>query len=33
MAFSPHGNTLYVMAIDDTANAPYWGKVYEVPLK
>src|SRR5262245_54758858 len=27
MAFSPDGGTLYVMSIDDMANAPYWGKV------
>ena len=33
MAFSPDGKTLYVMSVDDTANAPYWGKVYEVPLQ
>ena len=32
MAFSPDGKLLYVMSVDDTANAPYWGKVYEVPL-
>ncbi len=32
MAFSPDGKSLYVMSVDDTANAPYWGKVYEVPL-
>ena len=33
LAFSPDGKTLYVMSVDDTANAPYWGKVYEVPLQ
>jgi gluconolactonase len=33
LTFSPDGSVLYVMAIDDTANAPYWGKVYEMPLK
>ena len=33
MAFSPDGKLLYVMSVDDTANAPYWGKVYEVPLE
>ena len=32
MAFAPDGTALYVMSVDDTANAPYWGKVYEVPL-
>ena len=32
LAFSPDGTKLYVMSVDDTANAPYWGKVYEVPL-
>lgn len=33
LAFSPDGKTIYVTAVDDTANAPYWGKVYEVPLE
>ena len=33
MAFSPDGKLLYVMSVDDTAKAPYWGKVYEVPLQ
>jgi gluconolactonase len=33
LAFSPDGKALYVMSVDDTANAPYWGKVYEVPLQ
>lgn len=32
LAFSENGKTLYVMAVDDTANAPYWGKVYSVGL-
>ena len=32
MGFSPDGTKLYVMSVDDTANAPYWGKVYEVSL-
>ena len=32
LAFSPDGTKLYVMSVDDTANAPYWGKVYEVSL-
>jgi sugar lactone lactonase YvrE len=33
LAFSPDGKTIFVMSVDDTANAPYWGKVYEVPLE
>ncbi len=33
LAFSADGKTLYVMSVDDTANAPYWGKVYGVPLQ
>jgi len=33
LAFSEDGKSLYVMSVDDTANAPYWGKVYEVPLQ
>jgi sugar lactone lactonase YvrE len=33
LTFSPDGKMLYVMSVDDTANAPYWGKVYEVPLQ
>lgn len=32
IAFSPDGKTLFVTSVDDTANAPYWGKVYAVPL-
>jgi sugar lactone lactonase YvrE len=31
LAFSADGATLYVMAVDDTANAPYLGKVYALP--
>ena len=31
-AFSADGKHLYVMAVDDTANAPYMGKVYDLPL-
>jgi len=31
LAFSADGATVYVMAVDDTANAPYLGKVYAVP--
>ena len=30
LAFSADGSTVYVMAVDDTANAPYLGKVYAV---
>lgn len=33
LAFSPDGKTIYVMSVDDTANAPYWGKVYELPAE
>ncbi|MBL8581375.1 MAG: SMP-30/gluconolactonase/LRE family protein [Rhizobiaceae bacterium] len=33
LAFAPDGKAIYVMSVDDTANAPYWGKVYEVPLE
>ena len=32
LAFAPDGKAIYVMSVDDTANAPYWGKVYEVKL-
>lgn len=32
LAFAPDGKAIYVMSVDDTANAPYWGKVYKVPL-
>jgi sugar lactone lactonase YvrE len=32
LAFAPDGEAVYVMSVDDTANAPYWGKVYKVPL-
>ena len=31
-AFSADGKHLYVMAVDDTAAAPYWGKVYDLTL-
>jgi gluconolactonase len=30
LAFSADGKTIYVMAVDDTTNAPYKGKVYSV---
>ena len=33
LAFSADGKTVYVAAVDDTANAPYKGKVYAVPLE
>ena len=33
LAFAPDGKTIFVMSVDDTASAPYWGKVYEVPLE
>jgi gluconolactonase len=33
LTFSPDGKSIYVMSVDDTANAPYWGKVYEVGLE
>lgn len=32
LTFSPDGKAIFVMSVDDTANAPYWGKVYEVGL-
>ncbi len=32
MAFAPDGKSIFVMSVDDTEKAPYWGKVYEVPL-
>ena len=30
LAFSPDQTTMFVMAVDDVNNAPYWGKVYEL---
>jgi len=30
LAFSPNEDVVYVMAVDDQTNAPYWGKVYKV---
>jgi gluconolactonase len=30
LTFSPDGSTVYVMAVDDTQNAPYEGKVYAI---
>ncbi len=29
--FGPDEKIGYIMAVDDQSNAPYWGKVYEVP--
>ena len=31
--FGPDEDLIYIMAVDDQNNAPYWGKVYEVPNK
>jgi sugar lactone lactonase YvrE len=31
--FSPDEAVVYIMAVDDKNNAPYWGKVYEVANK
>lgn len=33
LAFAPDGKELFVMAVDDTANAPYWGKVYRMGVE
>lgn len=33
LAFSPQEDFIYVTAVDDQNNAPYWGKVYKVPNK
>ena len=33
LTFGPDETVVYVMAVDDQNNAPYWGKVYEVPNK
>ncbi|MGE3308118.1 MAG: SMP-30/gluconolactonase/LRE family protein, partial [Rhizobiaceae bacterium] len=33
LTFSPDGKTMFVMSVDDTASAPYWGKVYAVGLQ
>ncbi len=32
LAFAPDGKSIYVMSVDDTSAAPYWGKVYQVAL-
>jgi len=31
LTFGPDEAVIYIMAVDDQNNAPYWGKVYEVP--
>lgn len=31
--FSADGKTIYVMAVDDTSEAPYWGRVLAMPLE
>jgi sugar lactone lactonase YvrE len=31
--FGPNESVIYIMAVDDQNNAPYWGKVYEVRNK
>lgn len=33
LCFGPEEKVVYIMAVDDQSNAPYWGKVYEVPNK
>ena len=33
LCFGPDETVVYIMAVDDLNNAPYWGKVYEVPNK
>jgi sugar lactone lactonase YvrE len=33
LTFSEDGGTMYVTAVDDTNEAPYWGKVYAVPMQ
>ena len=33
LSFGPDEAVVYIMAVDDQNNAPYWGKVYEVPNK
>jgi gluconolactonase len=30
LAFSPDGTEIFVMAVDDVDNPPYWGKVYRI---
>ncbi|NIN01357.1 MAG: hypothetical protein GTO24_25675 [candidate division Zixibacteria bacterium] len=31
--FGPNEDTVYIMAVDDVKNAPYYGKVYQAPNK
>jgi sugar lactone lactonase YvrE len=33
LSFGADEAVVYIMAVDDQNNAPYWGKVYEVPNK
>jgi sugar lactone lactonase YvrE len=33
LTFGPDEAIVYIMAVEDLNNAPYWGKVYEVPNK
>jgi sugar lactone lactonase YvrE len=33
LSFGADESVIYIMAVDDQNNAPYWGKVYEVPNK
>jgi gluconolactonase len=33
LTFAPDGSAIFITAVDDTANAPYWGKVYRLPLE
>ena len=33
LAFGPDEAVVYIMAVDDQSNTPYWGKVYEVSNK
>mgnify|MGYP001827333231 FL=1 len=33
LCFGPDEKVVYIMAVDDQSNAPYWGKVYEVTNK
>ncbi len=33
LTFLEDGKSIYVMSVDDKANAPYLGKVYKVPLE
>jgi len=33
LCFGPDEKVVYIMAVDDQSNAPYWGKVYAVSNK